>query len=116
MRRPAFRAAFRTCAICGTQLFASATALRRSHILPPSEMKSLYGSITRSAVSCLSYVTWAMVVVPIEVTETCSLRDKLLAAVDVEGCAGDRCVGHEVHGERGDVGRADDAPNRQRRA
>jgi NAD(P)-dependent dehydrogenase (short-subunit alcohol dehydrogenase family) len=33
---------------------------RRSHTLPPSEMKSLYGSITRSAVSCLLYVTFAM--------------------------------------------------------
>src|SRR5262245_51940737 len=43
--------------MCGTQLFASATAFRRSHSLPPSEMKSLYGSITRSAVISLSYVT-----------------------------------------------------------
>src|SRR5262245_58820603 len=33
----------------------------RGHILPPSEMKSLYGSTTKSAVSCLSYVTFAMV-------------------------------------------------------
>jgi hypothetical protein len=45
---------------CGTQLFASATRFKRSHILPPSEMKSLYGSIITSAVSCLSYVTFAM--------------------------------------------------------
>ena len=37
----------RTCSIWGTQPFASATAFRRSHTLPPSEMKSLYGSITR---------------------------------------------------------------------
>src|SRR5262245_40347148 len=37
------------------------TPFRRSHILPPSEMKSLYGSITRSAVNCLSYVTFAIV-------------------------------------------------------
>ena len=46
----------------GIQRFASATPFKRSHTLPPSEMKSLYGSITRSAVSCLSYVTFAMVV------------------------------------------------------
>src|SRR5262249_26423846 len=32
----------------------------RSHSLPPAEMKSLYGSIITSAVSCLSYVTFAM--------------------------------------------------------
>ena len=38
--------------MCGTQLFASATALMRGQILPPSEMESLYRSITRSAVSC----------------------------------------------------------------
>src|SRR5262245_4490219 len=30
------------------------------HSLPPSEMKSLYGSITRSAVISFSYVTFAM--------------------------------------------------------
>src|SRR5580704_9351050 len=44
---PAFLAAPRTCSICGTQPLASATPLKRSHTLPPSEMKSLYGSITR---------------------------------------------------------------------
>src|SRR5262245_28428571 len=44
----------------GTQLFASATARIRSHNLPPSEMKSLYGSITRSAGTALSYVCPAM--------------------------------------------------------
>src|SRR5271165_7631314 len=40
--------------------------------------------------------------------------DELLAAVDVEGRAGDRAVRHEVHGQGGDVGRADDAADRQR--
>ena len=40
----------------------------------------------------------------------------MLAAVDVEGCAGDRGVGHEVDGRRGDVGRPDDAADRQRGA
>src|SRR5215471_7528674 len=40
--------------MCGTQPLASPTAFTRSQILPPSEMKSLYGSITRSAVICLS--------------------------------------------------------------
>src|SRR5262245_12085845 len=33
-----------------TQSFVSATALMRGQILPPSEMKSLYGSTTSSAV------------------------------------------------------------------
>ncbi len=36
--------------MCGTQLLASATAWMRGQILPPSEMKSLYGSTTRSPV------------------------------------------------------------------
>jgi hypothetical protein len=43
-----------------TQSFVSATRRMRSHSLPPSEMKSLYGSTTRSAVISLSYVTVAM--------------------------------------------------------
>jgi hypothetical protein len=30
-------------------------------LIPPSDMKSLYGSITSSAVSCLWYVTFTMV-------------------------------------------------------
>src|SRR5262249_14513635 len=55
-RRSALRAAFRTSSICWTQLLASATALMRGQILPPSEMKSLYGSTTSSAVMSLSYV------------------------------------------------------------
>src|SRR5262249_58810837 len=42
--------------------------------------------------------------------------DELLAAVDVEGRAGNRRVRHEVNGQCGDVGRADDASDRQRRA
>src|SRR5215831_4035669 len=42
----------------GTQLLVSATPLMRSHILPPSEMKSLYGSITTSAVISFSYVSF----------------------------------------------------------
>ena len=45
-----------------------------------------------------------------------SVRDELLAAVDVVGRAGERGVRHEVDGERGDVGRSDDASDRQRRA
>jgi hypothetical protein len=55
-RSPAARAAFSTCSIFGTQWFASATPLMRSQILPPSGMKSLYGSTTRSAVISSSYV------------------------------------------------------------
>ena len=39
--------------------------------------------------------------------------DELLAAVDVEGRAGDRGVRHEVDGQCGDVGRADDAADRR---
>src|SRR5262249_52115840 len=54
----------------GMQLFASATAFRRSHTLPPSEMKSLYGSITRRAVISFSYVTFAMVQPPFRSTIT----------------------------------------------
>jgi hypothetical protein len=45
---------------------------------------------------------------------TSSPFDELLTAVDVVRCSGDRCVRHEVDGERGDVGRADYAPDRQR--
>src|SRR5207253_2010414 len=53
MRSSACRAAFRTRSMCGTQSFDSATGFKRSQTLPPSEIKSLYGSITRSAViSC----------------------------------------------------------------
>jgi hypothetical protein len=40
----------------------------------------------------------------------------LLSAVDVVGGAGNGGVGHEVHGERGDVGWADDALDRERAA
>ena len=43
-------------------------------------------------------------------------QDELLAAVDVVRRPGEGGVGHEVHGERGDVGRPDDAPDRQRGA
>src|SRR6266446_1985868 len=38
----------------------------RCHILPPSEMKSLYGSITRSAVISSSYVGLVMASLPLE--------------------------------------------------
>src|SRR5215470_8179185 len=58
---PAFRPASRTWLIWGTHWFASATRFKRSHTLPPSEMKSLYASITTSAVMSRSYVTGAMV-------------------------------------------------------
>src|SRR5436190_13614478 len=37
--------------------------------------------------------------------------DELLPAVDVVGRAREGSVGHDVHGERGDVSRFDDAPN-----
>ncbi len=75
-------------------------------------MKLLYRSITRSALISLSYVTFAVVSLQLSV----SPLDELLAAVDVEGRAGDRRVRHEVDGQCGDVGRADDASDRQRRA
>ena len=39
---------------------------------------------------------------------------QLLAAVDVVRGSGDCRVRHEVDGDRGDVGRADHAPDRQR--
>ena len=77
-------------------------------------MKSLYGSITSSAVSCFSYVTWAMVVSPNKAREPGSPLDQPLTTVDVEGRAGNRRVRHEVHGQRGDVGRADHAPYSKR--
>src|ERR1700712_5324295 len=44
-----------------------------------------------------------------------SSSDELLPPVDVEGGAGERGVGHDVHLERGDVGRLDDAVDRQGR-
>jgi hypothetical protein len=47
---------------------------------------------------------------------TGSPLDELLAAVDVVRCSGDRCVRHEMDGERRDVVRTDHAPDRQRRA
>jgi len=43
-----------------TQLLASATALMRGQILPPSERKSLYGSTTTSAVMSLSEARFVM--------------------------------------------------------
>src|SRR5208282_1609947 len=43
-------------------------------------------------------------------------RDELLPAVDVVRRAGQRRVDHDVHGERGDVGGFDHAPDGQRRA
>jgi hypothetical protein len=45
-----------------------------------------------------------------------SALDELLPAVDVEGRTGHRGVRHEVDGERGDVLRPDDAPDRQGRS
>jgi hypothetical protein len=42
--------------------------------------------------------------------------DELLPAVDVVGRAGEGGVGHDVYGERGDVGRSDDAPDGERGA
>src|SRR4249919_400610 len=57
---PARRAALRTSNMCGTHALASATPFRRSHTFPPSEIKSLYGSITTRPVMSFSYVTSAM--------------------------------------------------------
>ena len=42
--------------------------------------------------------------------------DELLTAVDVVGRAGESGVGHDVDGERGDVGRPNHAPDGQRGA
>ena len=42
--------------------------------------------------------------------------DELLPAVDVVGRAREGRVGHDVYGERGDVGRSDDAPDGKRGA
>jgi len=38
--------------------------------------------------------------------------EDLLAIVDVVSGAGERRIGHDVHGERGDVSRSDDPPDR----
>ena len=47
--------------MCGMQTLASATPLSRSHTLPPSEMKSLYGiDHYEAGAMSLSYVTHAM--------------------------------------------------------
>ena len=43
-----------------------------------------------------------------------SLLYQLLAAVDVVGDSGDRCIHHKVDGERGDVVRPNHPPDRQR--
>src|SRR5262249_38755990 len=64
------RAAFRTFSMLGTQSFASATALMRGQILPPSEMKSLYGSTTKRALMLLSCVGVLMAVTPAVVGTT----------------------------------------------
>src|SRR6185295_13082879 len=45
----------------------------------------------------------------------CPSVDELLPTVDVVRRAGERGVGHDVDGECGDIGRADDAPDRERR-
>ena len=42
--------------------------------------------------------------------------DELLSAVDVVGRAREGGVGHDVHGECGDVGRSHHAPDRKRGA
>jgi hypothetical protein len=43
-----------------------------------------------------------------------SALDELLTAVDLDRGTGDRSVRHEVDGQRGDVGRGDEAPDRKR--
>src|SRR2546427_3471532 len=42
--------------------------------------------------------------------------EELLPAVNIVGRAGEGRVGHDVYGERGDVGRSDDAPDGKRGA
>lgn len=42
--------------------------------------------------------------------------DELLASVDVVRCSSDRRVRHEVDSQCGDIGRTNDAPDRQRRS
>ena len=50
---------------------------------------------------------------PSSVLLRASSSDELLAAVNVEGRAGERRIRHEVDGQCGDVGRADDTADRQ---
>ena len=52
----------------------------------------------------------------VESTPEAGSEDELLTAVDVVRRAREGGVGHEVNGERGDVRRADDAPDREPRA
>src|SRR5262245_17244344 len=94
----AFRAASRTCVIWGTHLFASATPFKRSHTFPPSDMKSLYGSMRRSAVISLSNFRFAIVLSPYAFTriesqiccmrasaDTCGFECEYLANVVIGG-------------------------------
>ncbi len=59
------------------------------------------------------------VVLPLATWATGPLKsagDELLPAVDVVGRAREGRVGHDVHGECGDVGRSDNAPDGKRGA
>src|SRR5215467_7149523 len=80
----ALRAAFRTSSIWGTQLLASATALMLGQSLPPSEMKSLYGSTTSSAVMLLSYVGVFMVFPPALAELLCCADGRFLVVFAVD--------------------------------
>ena|SRR5271156_3511389 len=58
-------------------------------------------------VNCIGEFT-RFVIDPLHGKMRCPLQltgDELLPAVDVVGRSGEGCVGHDVYGERGDVGR-----------
>lgn len=81
----------------------------------------------RRDTSCRWLHCWArctlIVEAPFEIFERHSylafalqVLDELLPAIDVVSAACKGCIGHSMHGERGYIGRADDAPDRQRTA
>src|SRR5262245_42730765 len=83
----------------GTQSFASATARMRPHILPPSEMKSLYGSTTRRAVVSLSYAGPVMTFSPPSIHATMRMPGFRATPRRVEGSTVTQLAQHsgQVH-------------------
>jgi hypothetical protein len=58
-------------------------------------------------VNCIGELT-RFIIDPLHGKVRCPLElagDELLPAIDVVGRSGEGCVGHDVYGERGDVGR-----------
>jgi len=62
----------------------------------------------------LGGVTFRCVTASSKISVKGSPFDELLATIDVVRRSGDRCVRHEVDGERGDVDRSYDPPDGKR--